>query len=406
MLVRFAFRNLWRHRQRTIVTIAAMGLAGSVMVFYAALMEGMLFDSKRNAISMNSGEIQIHAENYRRDPDLYKRIDNSYEIADKLQQEGLNASPRLYGFGLAAAGTASSGVKMSAIDIDYESQVTQIHKHVMRGEWLSKDAPSEVVIGRKLARTLGVDLGDEVVIVSQAADGSMADALFYIRGILKSVSEEVDRAGFYMNADYFRELMVVPEGSHEIAIMPTDPHSNTLEERLAQVKNHAPELEVLNWQKIMPAIAEILKMADTSIIIMILITYIAVAMVILNAMLMGVFERIREFGVMKALGFSPWQIFGLIMLESQIQVMLAALITVGAGVPLSLYYAEEGIDLTQFTGGFSFGGIALDPVWRTLLTPESIITPVVMLFIVATIAVIYPAIKAAVIQPIKAIHHK
>jgi len=404
--MRFAFRNLWRHRHRTFVTIAAMGLAGSVMVFYAALMEGMLYDSKRNAISMNSGEIQIHAENYRRDPDLYKRIENGYKIVEKLQQEGLNAAPRLYGFALAAAGTASSGIKMSAIDIDYESQVTEIHKHVMRGEWLSKDAQDQVVIGRKLARTLGVDLGDEVVIVSQAADGSMADALFYIRGVLKSVSEEVDRAGFYMNADTFRELMVVPEGSHEIVVMPRDHQLNTLDERLVQVKSHAPGLEVLNWQKLLPAIAEILEMADASIIVMILITYIAVAMVILNAMLMGVFERIREFGVMKALGFSPWQIFGMIMLESQIQVVLAAIITLGVGIPLSLYYAEHGIDLTQFTGGFSFGGIALDPVWRSLLTPESVIIPVGMLFIVATIAVIYPAIKAAVIQPIEAIHHQ
>ncbi len=406
MLVQFAFRNLWHHRQRTWVTIAAMGLAGSVMVFYAALMEGMLFDSKRNAISMNSGEIQIHAENYRHDPDLYKRIDNSYELADRLQQDGLNASPRLYGFALAAAGTASSGVKMTAVDIAYESHVTEIHKHLMQGEWLSKDAPDQVVIGRKLARTLGVDLNDEVVIVSQAADGSMADALFYIRGILKSVSEEVDRAGFYMNTDSFRQLMVVPQGSHEIAIMPRDAHSNTLDERLAQVKAHAPGLEVLNWQRLMPAIAEILEMADASIIIMILITYIAVAMVILNAMLMGVFERIREFGVMKALGFSPWQIFAMIMLESQIQVLFAALITVGVGIPLSLYYTENGIDLTQFTSGFSFGGIALDPVWRTLLTPETVIIPVAMLFIVATIAVIYPAIKAAVIQPVEAIHHQ
>jgi ABC-type lipoprotein release transport system permease subunit len=406
MLLRFAFRNLWRHRHRTFVTIAAMGLAGSVMVFYAALMEGMLFDSKRNAISMNSGEIQIHAENYRRDPDLYKRIENDHEIIDRLRQEGLNAAPRLYGFALAAAGTASSGIKMSAIDIDYESQVTEIHRHVLRGQWLSKAAANEVVIGRKLARTLGVDLGDEVVIVSQAADGSMADALFYIRGILKSVSEEVDRAGFYMNVGTFRQLMVVPGGSHEIVIMPQDPHRNTLDDRLALVKNHAPALEVMNWQKLLPAIAEILDMADASIIVMILITYIAVAMVILNAMLMGVFERIREFGVMKALGFSPWQIFNLIMLESQIQVVLAALITVGVGVPLSLYYSKHGIDLTQFTGGFSFGGIALDPIWRALLTVETVLVPVVMLFIIATIAVLYPAIKAAVIQPIEAIHHQ
>jgi len=406
MLIRFAFRNLWRHRHRTFVTIGAMGLAGSVMIFYVALMEGMLFDSERNAISMNSGEMQIHVENYRRDPDLYKRIDNSYQIIDKLQQAGFNASPRLYGFALAAAGTASSGIKMSAIDIDYESQVTEIHNHVMHGEWLSKELPNDVVIGRKLARTLGVDVGDEVVIVGQAADGSMADALFNIRGILKSVGEEIDRAGFYMNVANFRELMVIPEGSHEIAIMPKDAHINTLDERVEQVKNLVPELEVLSWKKLLPAIAEILEMTDASLIVMILITYIAVGMVILNAMLMGVFERIREFGVMKALGFSPWQIFSMIMLESQIQVVLAALITVGVGVPVSLYFSVNGIDLTQFTSGFTFGGIALDPTWRALLTPQSVILPVAMLFGIATLAVIYPAIKAAVIRPIEAIHHQ
>ncbi len=409
MLIRFAFRNLWRHRHRTFVTIAAMGLAGSVMIFYAALMEGMLYDSKRNAISMNSGEIQVHVENYRRDPDLYKRMPNSEQIVHKLQQAGFNAAPRLYGFALAAAGTASSGIKMSAIDIDYESQVTKIHHHVMHGEWLSKDLPYDVVIGRKLARTLDVSVGDEVVIVGQAADGSMADALFNIRGILKSVGEEIDRAGFYMNVATFRELMVIPEGSHEIAIMPQadlrDSHINSLDDRVVQVKELFPELEVLSWKKLLPAIAEILEMTDASIIVMILITYIAVGMVILNAMLMGVFERIREFGVMKALGFSPWQIFGMIMLESQIQVALAALITVGVGVPLSLYFSVHGIDLTQFTSGFTFGGIALDPIWRALLTPQAVIMPVALLFGIATLAVIYPAIKAAIIRPIEAIHH-
>ncbi|MDH3354494.1 MAG: FtsX-like permease family protein [Chromatiales bacterium] len=406
MLMHFAFRNLWRHRQRTFVTIAAMGLAGSIMIFYSALMEGMLFASERNAISMNSGEMQLHVENYRRDPDLYKRIDGSYSIINKLQQAGFNASPRLYGFALAAAGTASSGVKMSAIDIDYESKVTKIHNHVMRGSWLSKDLPNDVVIGRRLARTLGVDVGDEVVIVGQAADGSMADALFNIRGILKSVGEEIDRAGFYMNVSTFRELMVIPEGSHEIVIMPKDGYSNTLNERLEQVRKLVPQLELLSWKKLLPAIAEILDMTDASIVVMILITYIAVGMVILNAMLMGVFERIREFGVMKALGFSPWQIFSLILLESQIQVALASMITIGVGIPLSLYFSVHGIDLSQFTSGFTFGGVALDPHWRSMLTPQSVIMPVGLLFAIATLAVIYPAIKAAVIQPIEAIHHQ
>ncbi len=186
-LLAFAMRNVSRNRHRSVVTTAAMGFAGMIMIFYAALMEGLFISTERNALAMNLGDIQIHARGYRDDPDLYTRIPAVDVMLEKLHRQGFNASPRLFGFALAAAGSSSAGVQLRGIDIEHEATVTQIHRHVAEGAWLARDDAHGVVLGRKLARTLAVGLGGELVIVSQAADGSMANDLYRVRGILKSV---------------------------------------------------------------------------------------------------------------------------------------------------------------------------------------------------------------------------
>lgn len=297
-LFAFALRNVSRNRHRSMVTTGAMGFAGMIMILYAALMEGLFISMERNALAMNLGEIQIHAKGYRDDPDLYTRLDNPGEMLERLQQQGFFASPRLFGFALAAAGSSSAGVQLRGIDIEHEAMVTQVHMHVARGAWLVQGDGQGVVLGRKLARTLSVDIGDELVIVGQAADGSMANDLYKVRGVLKSIGEEIDRGGFFMTQSSFRDLMGLPTGVHEIVILRTD-RKQALALASTEVSAMFPENEVMNWRALQPMIAEILGMADLNIYIMLVITYIAVAMVVLNAMLMSVFERIREFGVMR-----------------------------------------------------------------------------------------------------------
>ncbi len=400
-----ASRNVFRNWRRTLVTTLAMGFAGFIMILFAALMQGLLQASEKNAVAMDLGDIQIHAEGYRDDPDLYTRIDNADTLVNEIRQIGLHATARLYGFGLAAAGSASAGVQLRGINTSTEDDVTQVHNHVLQGEWLSESDPKGVVIGRKLAKTLGVKPGDEIVFLGQATDGSMANDLYIVQGILKSVGEEVDRAGLYMIEKEFRELMVLPTGGHEIAIMRPD-RSSDLDEATARVSSLAGEYETMNWRALRPVIARILDLADSQMIIMVIITYTAVAMVVLNAMLMSVFERIRELGIMKAVGVTPWQLMLLIYAETAIQVVMASVIAVVFGWSLSRYLEENGIDLSSVADGASFGGVAMDPVWKAYLTTEAVIIPVVFLFIIAFIAVLYPAVKAAVIRPVSAIHHR
>ena len=403
-ILSMASRNVIRNWRRTLVTTLAMGFAGFIMILFASLTEGLIYTSERNAVAMNLGDMQIHTEGYRDDPDLYKRIDNASDLVRKLQQTGFHAAQRVYGFGLAAAGSASAGVQLRGIDLTNEATVTQIHKHVMQGNWLADTDPKGVVIGKKLGRTLNVKPGNEVVIIGQAADGSMANDLYTVRGILKSIGEEVDRAGFFMVERAFRELMVLPQGAHEITVMRPD-RSRDLESATTQVAALAPGYETLHWRSLRPVIARILDLADAQTIVMVLITYVAVAMIVLNAMLMSVFERIRELGVMKAIGVTPWQILLLIYVETMAQVTVASIIALSSGWSVARYFQNNGIDLSAIAGSTSFGGVAIDPILYAYVTKEAVIIPIVFLFIIAAAAVIYPAIKAAIIRPIKAIYY-
>jgi len=136
-ILSMASRNVVRNWRRTLVTTLAMGFAGFIMIFFAALTEGLLQTSERNAVAMNLGDVQIHAEGYRDDPDLYKRIDNAADLVCKLQKAGFYATQRVYGFGLAAAGSTSAGVQLRGVNLTNEVTVTQIHQHVMQGDWLA-----------------------------------------------------------------------------------------------------------------------------------------------------------------------------------------------------------------------------------------------------------------------------
>ncbi|HSG05103.1 MAG TPA: FtsX-like permease family protein, partial [Nitrospiria bacterium] len=274
-----------------------------------------------------------------------------------------------------------------------------------QGSWLDDADPGGVVIGRKLAKTLAVQPGGEIIVVGQASDGSIANELYRVRGILKSIGEGVDRTGFFMTDRAFRELMVLPEGVHEIVVM-RETRGHELQAATNRIGGLAPGLEVKNWRDLQPAIANVLDISKGSLIFILLIVYTAIGMVVLNAMLMSVFERIREFGIMKAIGVSPWQIAALIYIESMIQVAAAIILAVASGVPVSLYFQSHGIDLSAWSSTGTIGGVALDPIWYGHVTAWSVVTPVIYLFAVAAVSVIYPTVKAAVIVPIKAIYYR
>lgn len=405
-LISFAIKNIGRNRSRTIITVAAMAFAGAIMIFYTSLLHGLMIAMEKNVVQLRLGDVQIHGRGYRDDPDLYTTVKNSGEIVAKLEQAGFHATQRLYGFGLAAAGGTSAGAMIWGVDVEREQSVTNLHTHVMKGRWVDAADPQGVVIGRKLAKTLNVELGDEIVLLSQATDGSMANDILIIRGVMKSVDSQLDGGGILMTQAAFRSFFAMPEDAHEISIL-----RKNVEESLplaqARIASIARGMEVKSWRDLSPVIAEMLGMFDVSMFFMLMIAYTAIGIVTLNATLMSVFERIREFGVMKAIGVSPWQIAALIFLESGIQGAMACLLAMAGGIPLSLYFQKHGIDLTSLTSASlgTISGVAFDPVWYCSLDAHSVIVPLATLSLVSFIAAIYPGVKAAVIKPVSAIHH-
>ncbi|MDH5508877.1 MAG: FtsX-like permease family protein [Nitrospinota bacterium] len=399
-----AYRNIWRRKLRAVTTIGAMAFAGAIMIFYSSLMLGMLEALERNLIIMNMGDAQIHKEGYRSDPDLYTRIDGYEKILQDLEALGFKASPRLFGFGLVAHEQNSAGVSIMGVDIEREKSVTQTYKHLSSGVWLDDSDPNGVVLGRKLAKILNVRQGDELVLVSQAADGSMANDLYQVRGVLKGVGDAVDRGSLFMTQQALRDFMYIPDGVHEIVVLRND-RNEPLDEAMEQIIQVAGGNEAKSWKQLQPLMASLMEVSDASLIVMVLIMYAAVGMVSLNAMLMSVFERIREFGIMKALGVSPLQVMAVVVLEAAIQVTIACALAMAAGIPLSMYFETHGINFSALGEGVSLGGVTWDPTIFCHLTTRAIVTPLVTLVVIVLLAVIYPGIKAAVIRPVEAIHH-
>jgi len=408
--LRLSLRNSGRNVQRTLVTTLSMAFACFIMILFSSIMAGFLHGSERQVVEMNMGDIQIHARGYLDDPDIYTTLSDGEAILQQLDRLGLQAAPRLYGGGLLAANMASAGVQLRGVDLAREAKVTQLSQHMGQGEWLDGKDLHHVVLGKKLAGTLGVAVGDELVFVGQSADGFMANDMYEVRGILKAVADGIDRSAMYMPEASFRQLMAMPRGTHagvhEVVVRRAHPNDD-LNALTDQLQARFPNDEVKNWRQLMPVIATMLEGADAQMMVMLMITYIAVASIILNAMLMTVFERMHEFGIMKAVGVSPWQIVRLIYAETLIQVVAASLLALMLGWWGAHYLELHGIDMSSFnSGSISFSDIAFDPIWYAYVTPQAFYMPTLFLLLMAMLAVIYPAAKAALIRPIDAIYYR
>jgi putative ABC transport system permease protein len=260
-----------------------------------------------------------------------------------------------------------------------------------------------VVLGAQLARTLVVEPGDELILLGQAADGSTANDLFVVRGILRPVGEGIDRAGVFLSEETFRRFFAFPSGAHEIILRrPEDTELGTFAQ---VVRTTAPEERVETWRELSPSLASMLDSVQGLMVVVFLIIYVAIGILILNAMLMAVFERIREFGVLKAIGFPPTQVLFVILCECGIQAGLAVAVGLALAAPGLWYLVNVGIDMGRL-GGMAMMGVVVDPVWRGIVEPSVITTPLVTLLFIVGLAAIYPASKAAWISPVQAIRHR
>jgi ABC-type lipoprotein release transport system permease subunit len=380
-----------------------MTLALLVEVLYSGMVLGYFDAMENDLLDLEAGDVQIFAPGYQNRPSIYLAIERPRQLISALKGRGFRACFRLLGGALAAAGESSAGVAIKGIEVQLEREVSRLHEVVDEGEWLDPSKPDGVVIGRRLARTLGVRVGDEMILLGQAADGSMANGLFEVRGILLGVADGTDRTAVFMTGSAFRRLMEFPDGAHQIIVR--RPEKLDLESASRIVEEVGVGLEVQTWKELMPLVASMLESSRGMLVFIFLVIYVAIAILVLNAMLMAVFERVREFGILKAIGFGPVRVFSLIAVEAGIQTVLAMGVGLLLALPGMWYLTNRGIDVGAL-GGMNVMGLAMKPVWNGVYTPSTVLMPIVALLLIVSLAVLYPALKAALIQPVEAMHHQ
>ncbi|MEW5723673.1 MAG: FtsX-like permease family protein [Thermodesulfobacteriota bacterium] len=401
IVFRYAWRNLWRNRRRTLVTVTAVSLTAAVLIVTYSLMDGIWRHTLSNATNLVLGEVQIHRAKYLVDRSLYKDLSDPEGIMSRLKGQGVPAAARSYGYGLAASGTKSAGALFWGVDPGREKAAFDLARHVAEGAFIPDTPQKGVVLGKKLARSLDARVGSEIVVVVQAADGSLGNDLYTVTGILEAAGEGIDRTAAILHQADFDELFVSGGRVHEIALNTRG--TVPLPELAARAAAAAPGNEVKTWRDLAPSLSDILNMLDGAIAVFGLVFFLAGGLGVMNTMLMSTFERIREFGLQKALGAAPWRIVRDVTAEA----LVLALVSNAAGVVLGLagayYFQEVGLDTTAFiSGDVSFAGVAFDPVWLADLSLRSVLIPVVVMYVVCFLASLSPAVLAARLDPVKA----
>jgi ABC-type lipoprotein release transport system permease subunit len=402
-VLRLAWRNLWRNGRRTAITLAMVATSTAVLLVMRALMQGLLQDAVRNATDLRVGEVQAHAPEWLADRSFYRALPDPDATLATARAAGVAAAPRSYGYGLAARGVKSAGALFWGVDPAAERDAFELARHVARGGFLGGPADGGVVLGRTLARSLDAGVGDEVVVVVQAADGSLGNELLTVRGVLEAVDEATDRSAALVHRADFDALFVGGGRVHEIAF--NSRGRVPLEAVAALAAAAAPGQDVRTWRQLLPALSDMLAMMDAWLWIFGTIFFLAAGLGVMNTMLMATHERVHEFGLQKALGSSPWRIVRDVAAEALTLGVVGTAAGAAFGAAAAAWLRGHGIDTSALAGGIQVAGVAFDPVWRAApVGAADVVGPVVATWAVAVLAALYPASIAARLDPVVAMH--
>ena len=403
-ITKLSWRNLWRNPTRTNVTILAVSLCIAVLIIFQSMIVGLIEKAKFTTTNLVIGEVQVHAEGYLDDRSIYKSLQNTEEIHLIAKENNIGLVERSYGFGLISSGTKSAGAQFWGINPESELQHFDFANHIDKGNFLTNTSLKKIVLGRKLASSIAADIGTELVVFVQGADGSLGNELFYVAGILKNMADNVDRGAAMILREDFDILFSANNLIHEIALNSKGRFESEEIQKLLSAKT--ADVDVETWQQLMPTIALLTeKMSVFMRTFFSLIFGIAASLGVMNTMIMSTYDRMREFGIIRAIGTTPWRILKQVSLEAILLTTIASVIGVVVGLSVALYFQKYGFDVSG-GGNMSFGGVVMDPVWRASVSVGIVLLPVVLLMLVSIVASIYPASIAARIKPVEAIHYK
>ena len=404
MLLTLAFRNLWRNRRRTLLTLSAMVVSAALLILALGVFSGMFKDMLASATEQYYGHLVIAHPEYhlRRDLFAHLPVDILDQPAIKRELAITGKSPRLRSFGLLSRPETSQPIELLGIIPELEQQVTSLQHQLTAGHYPAAEERNGALIGQGLARKMKVQPGDELVFVTQAADGSIGNDLLIVSGIFATGDSRHDNNLVLAPLPWLQQVLVLPGRIHEVAMVVADPM--TAAQVADRLTPHLPEnIEVLDWGDLLPEMREVIAAYDVSRMIIVTILYLATGLGILNTFFMSVMERTREFGILMAQGMRPWTIRGLVLLETLLLGIIALAIGLFCGAVMTLYMQKIGIDLSGYITPVTYAGGTILPRLHAVFEAGNFLVPAGMLLLVSLFAGFLPANRAARLDPVAAV---
>jgi len=409
--LRLGWRNLWRNSRRSLITISAVGCGYAFLIVLIGLTVGMAGQMLKNGTGLLMGDLQLHHSDYLPERSLYDTIgrDSSSELEGVLHQLSLypqlaGRSPRVYGFGLLSTGENSAGARLMGVDPQVELGVSSFLSGLQAGA-LDDSVERSLLLGDVLARELEASIGSQVAIVTQAADGSLGNDLFLVSGILHTGLSYLDRslAVLYL-ADLQELLALSPDEVHEIAVKIGDPMAaDSFAAQLNASENWPADTVAQSWGELAPQLRDYVNLAQGMYGFIIVLIGLFTATGVLNTMMMAVFERSREIGLVAALGMRPLLIVSSILLESLFLGVLGLIVGFGFGAWGMSYLTTQGLDLSRWMGELSMLGTRMDPILKASWGWDYVLWSALGLLLATFFAALFPAVKAARLNPVQAL---
>lgn len=411
MIIKLAWRNIWRNWRRSLITILAIVFATFLTIFQKGIQDGTYGHNIKLSIEMFTGYLQIQHKDFSDNPSLRKSIRYDQKLVDILKENKKirGFAPRIMTNGLLGFKDNSLGTALIAVDPEQETRVSILKEKVKGGAFLTKSGKYDILLGYKMLENIGAKLGDTVVVLTSAYDGSMGNLKFRIAGLTKLGSNEFDGMSAFIGLEAAQELLSMEGKVTGIAIKLDGlndmlPVQNELKRSLKDIGPESAKLGVLNWEELLPELKQSMEMDNSSNMIYMLFLILIVAFGILNTLLMSITERFREFGVMLALGTKQFTILRILIIETLMIALIGILLGNVLGFCFNYYILLHPIQLGGQYGAIyeEFGFV---PALYSLVEPYIFLNTSLLIIFISVMAFVYPAYRVLKLEALKGIRY-
>jgi len=402
-LWQIAYRDLGRNRRRSFFTLMAVAVGLALLIFINGLIAGVMHDAVENNIRLKTGHVQLRAETYEEEKlslQWQDLLDNGEELAAKARSlpQVASAAPVVWAVGILNTPDDTTNLQMYGIDVTSDFYAP-VRDGLVAGEFLSADDRSGILLGRRLAESMGLQPGSKVNLTVLDADGQPQDQIYTVRGLFSSGAVSYDEGSVFMPLAKAQAVTNTAGRASAVTIL----LHNEEDAPAVAAALAAPGIKALTWRELNQVFLQTMETGLRFYLILDFIVMLVVAVVIANTLLMAVFERVREMGILAALGMKGRQIMGMFLLEAATLGLIGIVVGVALGTAIVVYMSTHGIYMGEDVAG-SVENIALGATMYTRLVPTTIANLSLATLIIILLASLYPAWFAARLEPVKALH--